>query len=148
MAALNQLLQLGPLNRLRASVRFANFSALNVTAPFLTRAGIRLALSGDGVQHLQQMIGTVPSEEPYVMVDITVNLVKTLPLVGAFQTQQQLDSFLGPCTVRPDTITGLQQYNFFNVTIMNPREQDYSGQDAGYPLLLRGYWPINSAMYP
>lgn len=148
MAALNQLLALGRLNRLAASVRFPNFSQLNITAPFLTKAGIRFAQTGDGVVHIPVMIGTVPSEEPYTMVDVTVNLVKTLPLVGAFQAQQQLDSFLGPCTVRPDTQSGLGLFTIQNTTIQNPREQDFSGADAGYPLLLRAYMPLNSALYP
>src|SRR5665213_159645 len=126
MAALNQLIQLGKLNRLVASVGFPAFSALNITAPFLTKAGLRFAMAGDGMPHIPAMIGTVPSPEPYVMVDITVNLLKTLGLVAAFQAQQQADSFLGPCTVRPDVTTGLQPWSLFNVTIENPREQDYA----------------------
>jgi|SRR5580700_2494028 hypothetical protein len=146
--ALNQLLQLGQLNRLRSSIRFPNFSQLNITAPFMTKAGIRYTQSGDGVVHLPAMIGTVPSLEPYVMVEITAALLKTLGLAGAFQAQQQLNSFLGPATVRPDTTSGLGQYNLQNITIVNPREQDFAGGDAAYPLLLRGYFPINSSIYP
>jgi hypothetical protein len=146
--ALNQLLQLGQINRLRTSIRFANFSQLNITPPFLCKNGIRFTQSGEGVVHIPVMIGTVPSEEPFIMVDIMADLVMTLPLAGAFQAQQQQDSFLGPCTVRPPTQTGLGQYNLLNVTIVNPREQDFSGTSASYPLLLRGYLPLNSAMYP
>lgn len=151
MAALNQLIQLGQLNRLGSSVRFKDFPQLNITAPFLTKSGVKYTQTGDGVVHLPVMIGTIPSLEPFVMVDIDVGIAKTLPLAQAFQAQQQINSFLGVTVVRPDLppgSAGIQPYNLQNVTIQNPTTQDFSGQDPSYTIKLRGYFPINSAIYP
>lgn len=147
MPALNQYINFGKLNRLRGSMRFQNFSNLNITAAFLTAAGIRFTQTGEGVEQLKVMVATVPSEEAVVMVEVVVNLVKTLAIVGAFQAQQQAGSVLGPAVVRPDTASGLQPYSLFNVAIQNPREQDFSGKDAGYPLRFSGYMPINADMF-
>ena len=60
----NPLIQLGSLNRLRGSILFDDFPALNVTAQFMTKEAIKLGIDGDMTQFLAAMAGAVTSQEP------------------------------------------------------------------------------------
>jgi hypothetical protein len=144
--ASNPLISVGSLNRLVASVSWQNFSALNVTASFLNREGIRLALDGEATRMLPAMAGAVTSPEPYQMATITINLLKTQSLANLYKKQMELSTLLGNCTVRPDT-TVLMPYDFTNAAIEGVREQNYSGEDAGYVVTIRATYNINSALW-
>lgn len=148
-ASVNPLVAQGSLNRIRASVSIPAFTFLNVTAPFLGREGIRMALQGEAARRLPTMTGTVISPEVYQDARITVNLLKTQPLSDLFKTQMETDVRLGTIIVRPDVSagTGLSPYPFQNVTIQNVREQNYSGEDAGWVVELDGYYLVNSVLW-
>ena len=155
----NPLIQYGNLNRLVASVTWANFPSLTVTAPFLNRDGIRLALDGDATRFLGAMAGAVTSPEPYQMCTLTINLVKTQYLANQYKAQMETSTLLGNCTVRPDVpilssiagvttgLGGLEPYDLTNMAIESVREQSYSGEDAGWTVVCRGYYLINSALW-
>lgn len=142
----NPLVQLGQLNRLIASVSWPSFPALNVTAPYLNRDGIRLALDGEATRILPAMTGTVLSPEPYQPVSLTINLLKSQGLAAQYKAQQETQTPLGNCTVRPDATT-LPPYNLYNMAIENVRELSFSGEDAGFSVMCRGYYLINSSLY-
>src|SRR5579862_1397685 len=100
----NQVLQ-GTLNRLRSSVTFADFQALNVTAPFLGREGISIAPEGDVSQQIGTMTGTVASPEPYQMVTVTIHMLRTQALSAAFKAQIETNAFVGSLNVISDSTT-------------------------------------------
>jgi hypothetical protein len=142
----NPLVVQGTLNRILASVVWQNFPALNVTAPFLNREAIRLALDGETTRFLPTLTGAVTSPEPYMMTTITINLLKSQNLASLYKAQMELQSVLGDCVVRPD-VTTLTPYDFVNCAIQSVREQAYSGEDAGFAVTIRGYYLINSSLY-
>jgi hypothetical protein len=142
----NPNIQLGQLNRLIASVTWNSFPQLNVSASFLNRAGIILAFEGDATRILPAMAGTVLSPEPYQMVTVTVNLLKTQSLAQAYEAQRQTSTPLGNGTIRPDATT-LAPYQLINMAIEGVRELAFSGEDAGYAVTCRGYYLINSSLW-
>jgi hypothetical protein len=142
----NPLIAQGTLVRVRASVLWNDFPELNVTASFLGKEGIRVALEGSGTVYLPTMTGAVTSQEPYVMISMTMNLLKTQPLADAYKAQLESDSQLGSCTVRPDAAQ-LGVYQFINCAIQPPRDLNFSGEDAAYVVTVGGYYLINSSLF-
>jgi hypothetical protein len=163
----NPLIAQGYLNKLRASLSLTNFTNLNVTAPFLNREGIRLAIEGQATDFLPTLTGAVGSPNPFMMCSVTVNLLKTQSIANAYKLQMESSTLLGPGTVRPDignsTTTflqanpllaqgglpaaGLSPYELTNLAIVSVAEQSYSGEDAGWRITLRGFYQINSSLY-
>ena len=142
--ATNPLVQQGVLNRLVASITWNDNPSLNVTSPFLGREGIRLAREGAAVVYLPTMTGAVLSPEPYMMIRMTVNLLKTQALGAAYKTKMEFDSALGDGQVRPDiAVGGISLFQITNCSIADTPELDFSGGSALYPVIISGYYNIN-----
>ena len=146
MANSNPLVAQGVLNRLRGSVIWANFPQLNVTASFLGPSGIRLALDGESVVYLPTLTGAVTSPEPYMLIGMTLDLLKTQSLSDAFKQQMESDSLLGNCTVRPDAAT-LSPYSLINCAIKSVLEMTFSGTTPSYNVTIGGYYLVNQAYF-
>lgn len=142
----NPLVAQGVLNRVRGSVTWGSFPALNVTAPYLGKAAIRLALQGESTVYIPTMTGAVTSPEPYLMIEMTINLLKTQGLANQYKTQMELSSALGDGSVRSDAAP-LGVYQIINCSIKNVRELDFSGEDAGYNVIIGGYYLVNSSLF-
>jgi hypothetical protein len=141
----------GNVNRLVASISWANFSGLTVTAPSLDKGGIDLTFSGGATGELDAMTGVVLSPEPYQKCNFTAHVLKTQPLAGLFQAQLQLSALLGPCTIRPDLGAGgqgLQPYSIQNSAIQTVNTITMNGTTAGYDLVFTGTYYINTSSYP
>lgn len=144
----NPLQAQGVLNRLKASVVWNSFSSLNVTAAFLGAEGIRLALDGAAVAFLPTMTGAVTSPEPYQMITLTMNLLKTQQLADLYKQQMETSALLGDGTVRPDVSSGgIGYYQLTNCAIEAVREINFAGTDAGWVVTVRGYYIINNALW-
>jgi len=138
----------GTLNRLRASIVWADLPQLNVTPSFLGREAIRLAPDGDQTTILPTMTGTVTSPEPYQPLTMAVNLLKTQQLAQLYQARSEFNTLLGDCTVRPDNATsGLGPFQVLNCAITNFRELNFGGEDAGYLVTIRGFQLLNSSLW-
>ena len=144
--ATNPLVAQGTLNRLRGSVVWPAFPALNVTAPFLGQEGIGLTLEGETTVYLPSMTGAVRSGEPYQMIALSMNLLKTQALADAYKRKMESDSALGDGTVRPDAST-LSPYPLVNCSIEGVRPLSFAGRDAGFVVSVKGYYLINSDMW-
>lgn len=142
----NPLIDQGTLNRLKASVTWDNFPNLNVSASYLGREGIRLALQGVASKAIETMTGLVQSPEAYQLCEIRMNLIKAQPLADAYKAQQELNSLLGNCTVRPDA-SPLSPYPILNCSIMNVEPLDFSGESEAYRVICSGYYLINSSLW-
>jgi hypothetical protein len=142
----NPLVAQGVLNRIRGSVTWDSFNALNVTAAYLGREGIRLAIEGAASKPIPTMTGVVQSPEAYLMVSLTLNLLKSQALADAYKSQIELSSLLGDCTVRPDSTT-LSPYSLLNCSINPPSDQDFSGENAGYVVKATGYYLVNANLW-
>jgi hypothetical protein len=142
----NPLVSQGTLNRIRGSIVFSNFPTMNVTAPYLSKEGIRLALQGDTVMYLPSMTGQVTSPEPYMGIEATVHMLKTQVLANLFKRQMELSSLLGDATVRSDA-SSLDVYQITNSAIKTVRELDFSGDNAQFVVVIGGYYLVNSSLF-
>jgi hypothetical protein len=147
VAVTNPLIAVGSLNRLVASVTWQSFPQLNVIPSFLNREGIRLGLDGEATRFLPALTGAVTSPEPYQMVTLTINLLKTQQLAALYKAQYELSTLLGDCVVRPDVVLGLPPYDLTNMAMEGVREQSYAGEDAGWAIMFRGTYYINNALW-
>lgn len=136
----------GTINRLRASVIIPGFPALNVTAPYTGKGGIKIAFDGKAVVYINAMTGAVTSPEPYLKTTVTMNLLMSQALANAYKAQIELLALLGDITVRP-AVTTLTPYQFSNCSIEDAPPLDFSGESADYNVVLGGYYIINSALW-
>lgn len=151
----------GTLNRLQVSVTWNSFTELNVTPSFLGREMVSLGFEGEATTFIKTATGVVISPEPLQMISLAINLLKTQPLAPLYELQRQTSSVLGNGTIRPDVggaqaianalglggVVGLGAYNIVNCGIQNVRELRFSGEDAGYVVVIGGYLPLNAAMW-
>lgn len=144
--ATNPLIAQGTLNRLRGSVVWASLPALNVTAPYLGKEGIRLSLDGEATVFLPTIVGAVTAPEPYQMVTLTCHILKTNGLAAAYQSQMQLNTLLGNGNVITDT-NALPVFPLVNCAIEGVRELSFSGEDAAMAVTIRGYFIVNNFMW-
>lgn len=142
----NPLVSLGTLNRLRGTLIFPDHPELNVSAAYLGREGIRLAVEGDSTEMLPQMAGMVTSQNVYLKATISVALIKTQPLAALFKARMEFSSVLGGCTFRSDA-SNLPPYEFVNCAIENMEGIDASGSNAAFPLRIAGTYYINSDLW-
>jgi hypothetical protein len=142
----NPLIAQGTLNRLRGSVVWTGFPTLNVTAPYLNKEGIRLALDGEATVFLPSITGAVISPEPYQMITLTMNILKSNGLAALYQAQMQASTPLGNGTVITDT-SSLPVFPIINCAIEGVRELSFAGEDAGFAVIVRGYWIVNNNLW-
>ena len=144
----NPLIDLGTLNLLKASVVWADFPALNVTASFLDKAGLTLRLDGKAsVQH-GTMTGLVQSPQPYLPVSLVIPLLRTQALSDAYKTQMELSVVIGAGTVWPDVQTGgISSYQIANMAMESVGELNFAGQSPQWGVTLMGLYYINSSLF-
>ena len=144
--AANPLIVQGTLNRIRGSVVVPSYPGLNVTAPYLGKPGISLALEGNATTQIGTMTGSVTSPEPYMMVAVRIALLRTQSLSGAWKAQMESVSTIGAITVNPDT-SAFPSYTFTSCAIESVGEQRYDGTDPGFLITLSGVYQINASLY-
>lgn len=136
----------GTLNRLLASVVYADHTALNVTAPYLAREAISLAFDGDTATMINTLTGAVTSPEPYIYGTVTIHLLRTQGLSNAYKTQIETNTNMGSVTVYPDS-TALSAFQLSNCILQSIQEVTFDGSQAGLIVRLRGVYQINSALF-
>lgn len=144
--AANPLVDQGTLNRIRGAINFPQDATLNVTASYLGKDGISLALEGDATTTIPTMTGTAQSPEPYQMCTITIHLLKTQNLANIYKAQMEASTLVGPATVYPDS-AALGNYTIQNCAIKSVREMPMNGTDAGYVVTVTGYYVINNDLW-
>lgn len=145
----NPNVQQGTLNRLKASVVWRDFPELNVTPAFLGKEMIRLNFEGKITTFIPTTTGAVTSPEPYQKITLTIHLLKTQILAPLYKDQLEFSSLLGDGTVWPDVQTGqgLPNYQINNCAIEDVRELAFDGVDAGWAVVIGGYYTVNSALW-
>jgi len=136
----------GTINRLRASVTLPDHPELNITSPFLGKAGISLAFEGNSTVYVDTMTGAVTSPEPYLKCTITCHLLKTQNLADRYKKQMETLALIGDGTVRSDS-QALSPWTLINLSIQSVRELSFAGDDAGYVVAIGAYYPTNQALY-
>jgi hypothetical protein len=142
----NPQIQQGTLNRLLASVVYANYQQLNVTASYLAKEAISLAFDGDTSQLIGTLTGAVTSPEPYIYGTVTMHLLRTQGLANAYKQQIELNTTLGSVTVYPDSVA-LSPFELNNCVLQSVQEVAFDGTQAGLIVRLRGIYSINAALF-
>lgn len=137
----------GQLNKLIASMNFANAPTLNITPSYLGRGGIRLTFNGKITENLPAMTGVVPSPEPYVPFTATVELLKSQGFSDQWKQQYEDDAYLGDSTVWPDSTT-LSPFSLQNASITSVRDMPFNGSDPTFAVTIEGSYPVNQGLYP
>ncbi len=147
----NPLVDQGVLNLLAASVTWTTFPALNVTAPYLDKAGLTLRLEGQATAQHDTMTGLVNSPQPYMPVSLVIPLLKTQNLSNLYKTQMELNSQIGDGTVWPDVSAasagGIGAYQVANMSILNVGELNLGGTTPVWGVTLRGVYYINAGAF-
>ena len=143
-SVLQQLVQQGSLNRLRAHAVFSQFPSLNVTADYLGTEGINIEFESDPTDFPPTMTGLVTSPAPYVTTSIRLHLLRTQGLAGAWQNQFYQTTVLGNATLHTDvSIQGVSQFRFRNVGLRKMAPFNMNGRDPSYMIQLFGALIIN-----
>ena len=143
--SLQQLVQQGTLNRLRASIVIPGNPTLNVNADHLGPEGINFDFEGAATDFPPTMTGFVTSAAPYVGVMIRVQMLRTQGIAGAWQQQFQQSTVLGTVKIHTDvTITGVSSLTFRETAVRRLPPFRMDGRDPYYPVELFGAYLINA----
>lgn len=143
----NPLVDQGQLNRIKASVVWTSFPALNVTSPYLGKEGIKLALEGNASEYYGTMTGAVPSPAPYQIITLTMALIKSQPLADLYKQQFESNVIMGMATIRPDVVAGLGIYTINNAVLESVREMSFAGEEPTYMVTAKGYYLVNNVLF-
>jgi hypothetical protein len=136
----------GNLNRLRASVQFAQNQGLNVVSSNLGKAGIVARPISESSVLIPTMTGGVTSPEPYQMYEITLHLLRTQGLAAAYKSQIETLCDVGDITVKSDA-SNQPDYQISNCTIVNGSNPSFGGTDPDFTVVLHGVYLVNSSLY-
>jgi len=142
----NNLIQQGTLNRLLASVVYADFTQLNVTSGYLAKEAISIGFEGDTSMLIGTLTSAVTSPEPYMFGTVTIHLLRTQALGNAYKQQIETNTTMGSVTIYPDT-QALSPFQLNNCVLQSIQETAFDGNQAGLIVRLRGVYNINSTMY-
>lgn len=140
--------QFGVINRLITSLTWEKAPDLNVTAAFLAHGMIRFSREGEATDYIPVAAGAIPSVNAFLMISLTLDLIKSQPLAARYEARLVSNSLLGSGTVRPDVREGIQPIDLYYMSIARPDELAFDGSSASYPVTLRGYMPINNDLWP
>jgi hypothetical protein len=142
----NPRIEQGSLNRLLASVVFAEFGYLNVTSPFLAKEAISIAFEGDTSQLIGTLTGAVTSPEPYIFATVTMHILRTQALGAAYKLQIENNTTMGSVNVYPDT-KGFPPFQFDTCVLQSMQDIQLDGNQPGLIIKLRGVYRINASSF-
>jgi hypothetical protein len=142
----NPLTPIGALNRILTAVQVVNLPQLNVTAGFFGVRAATISPEGEASDYIPTMTGAAPSPRPYQMYSIRFWLNKSQALAQAWENQRQQNTTIGDINVVTDSPV-LGPYYFINCTFLNVEEINLDGTSNDYPVMLRGTYPVNAALF-
>jgi hypothetical protein len=145
MANNPQVIQ-GTLNRLLASVVYADYAGLNVTSSYLAKEAISIGFDGDTSLLIGTLTGAVTSPEPYLFANVTMNLLRTQALGNAYKTQIETTTTLGSVTVFPDSVA-LSPFQLNNCVLSSIQELSFDGTTPSLIVRLRGVYSVNASLF-
>ena len=144
--ASNPLVTQGTLNRLRGSIVVNNVPTLNITAPYLGKTGLSLALQGAATTFVETMVGAVPSPEPYQMCNITINVLKTNGIAAVWKSQMEATTLIGDIVVTTDS-SAFATYTITNCAIESVADMALNGTNAEMQITVKGVYLLNNNLW-
>lgn len=136
----------GVLNRIRTSLIVPNNTALNATAPYLSKSMINVEFEGNFVEQIETATGAVRSPEPYVMATITMGLLRSQSLAATWLEQVQNDSYLGTVTAHSDS-SAYPAISLSESVVRMIRNGAFDGADPVVAVTVRGIYYINNNLW-
>lgn len=136
----------GTLNRLRCSIVVPNNSNLNITSSYMGQRFVKLTFNGGFAELIPTATGGVTSPEPFVMANVTVDLLRTQALAANWINQVETQSAIGPLTVYPDS-AAFPSINLLNCVVTGVDPAAYDGRDPVVRLTLMGIYVTNSDLW-
>lgn len=137
---------LGTVNRLRASISFKNFPDLNITPEFLGKEMITISPQGDVVHNIPAATGVVTSPEPYQVIEFSAHVLRTNGLGDRFKKQIEKLATLGDAVIRSDA-SGFSDYEVTNSSVKSVDPIKMNGEEAGWMIHFQGAYQINASLY-
>ncbi|WP_336240442.1 hypothetical protein [Citrobacter werkmanii] len=142
----NPKISAGVLNRVRASVKYASVSGLNVSASYLAKEAIEISFQGNIVEPLPALTGVVQSPQPYIMVQARIHLLRSQSLGTLYKKQLETNALIGDCRLYTDSST-LGDFDMTNTAITSVADMSFAGGDPGFVITLTGTYYVNSSMW-
>jgi hypothetical protein len=142
----NPLIAQGTLNRLKSSVTIPGNSSLNITSSYMGKQFVTVTFDGDFDKLIETATGAVTSPEPYVMATVSISLLRTQGLSGAWLTQAKTTSDIGNVSIFPDSSV-FPEIDLTNCVIQHIDPGAYDGMDPAVKLTLRGVFYINNNLW-
>ncbi|TKI02740.1 hypothetical protein [Martelella alba] len=142
----NPLISQGFLNRVKGTVAITDYPELNVTASYLGKEGISIALEGNATTFIDNLTGRTPSPEPYMAATITIHLNKSQALANSYKSKMESDTTLGDITVTPDS-TVMDAYSLINCAIVSVAQLTFNGTNNDFAITIGGTYVINNDMW-
>jgi hypothetical protein len=137
----------GTLNKLRVSINWNSFQALNVTPSFLAKGMVTLQFASEATSFIETAAGVIQSPQPYVMTQMAIHLLRTQGLAQLYENQWRTNSNMGTGTVRGDAAaTG--PWELQNCGILNVEQMNFDGTSGEYVVSIKGYYPVNANLWP
>jgi len=139
----NPRTSLGALNLLASSLQLADRPELTILPSNCTKAGITMSFAGDVNTMHEAMVGVVRSPQPYQVVTITANILKTQALASLWKLAAETDSNLNEITVFTDAPDTLPFYTFDQAALTRHGDLTTNGTDPVYQIVITGRYVIN-----
>lgn len=146
MATQNPQIAQGVLNRVLTSIIIPSNTALNITASYLAKGFVKPEFEGDWTGQIGTGTGVVTSPEPYIMVRVTANILRTQALATSWMAQGQSASYIGQVNVHADTSV-FPVITMTDASIFSLDPGAFDGTDPVVRLVLRGTMPINASLW-
>lgn len=140
------MINVGVLNRVRASMKFPDHPELNISASYLAREGIEISVQGNFTEFLPAMTGAVQSPQPYVIVQARVHLLRSQALAKQYKAQWEQNATIGDAKAYSDS-TVFGDFDLFNTAITNVQDMSFAGGEPGTVLTITGTYYVNAEMW-
>ena len=144
--ATNPLVAQGFLNRVKASLTVTDTPALNISASYLAKEMLSIRTTGPATDIIQTATGTVLSANVYMPIEVVVHTLRTQGLGESWRQRFLSDTSLGEIVATTDS-TVFGDFTILNAALTNFQEMTVNGTQAGFILLLSGYWVVNNDMW-
>jgi hypothetical protein len=142
----NPLIQQGLLNRILTNVVVTNHPQLSVTASFMSKSLAQLTFDGAAVDQIGTATGVVNSPMTYVMANLTINLLRSQPIVALYFAQWQSQAVLGSVVVYPDSNV-LGSFTLANCSLLDLDPGAFDGQDPTTKATIKGIYYTNAQLW-
>jgi hypothetical protein len=142
----NPIVPQGTLNRALTSVQVVDFPALNVTSGYFGEKVASITFEGNTSDYIPTLTGAVPSPRLYQVVTCSMYLNKSQSLSSDWEIQRLTNSQIGDVVISTDS-TELGDYLISNCVIENVPSLEFTGQTNDYPVMIKGIYYINSALF-